>query len=80
MGRNIWQSEHPVEMIKAVRSIVHGNANVDSAYDLYKKLVSEGPKKKNKSKKSTQSESKKPTQSKSNKAKTPETKPNPTKK
>ncbi len=72
MGRNIWQSEHPVAMIKAVRSIVHGNANVDSAYNLYKKLVSEGPKKKNKSDK--------PTQSKSNKAKTTQSKPDPTKK
>ena len=67
-------------MIKAVRSIVHGNANVDSAYDFYKKLVSEGPKKKNKSKESTENKSKKPTENKSNKAKTPETKPNPTKK
>ena len=28
MGRNIWQSSHPVSMIKAVRSIVHSNANV----------------------------------------------------
>ena len=25
MGRNIWQSDNPVPMIKAVRSIVHGN-------------------------------------------------------
>jgi|TARA_Y100000294_G_C8521783_1_gene323217 putative autoinducer-2 (AI-2) aldolase len=38
MGRNIWQSEHPVPMIRAVRAIVHGNANVDEAYDLYKKF------------------------------------------
>ena len=45
MGRNIWQSEHPVAMIRAVRSIVHGNSNVDQAYDFYKKLVSEDPKK-----------------------------------
>jgi putative autoinducer-2 (AI-2) aldolase len=49
MGRNIWQSEHPVAMIKAVRSIVHGNSNVEQAYSYYKKLVSEGPKRKNKS-------------------------------
>ena len=40
MGRNIWQSEHPVAMIRAVRSIVHGNSNVDQAFKLYKKLVS----------------------------------------
>ncbi|MCV0409578.1 3-hydroxy-5-phosphonooxypentane-2,4-dione thiolase [Nitrosopumilus sp.] len=46
MGRNIWQSEHPVSMIKAVRAIVHGNQNVDQAFKLYKKLVSEEPKQK----------------------------------
>ncbi len=54
MGRNIWQSEHPVAMIRAVRSIVHGNSNVDQAFKLYKKLVSEESKtkkqQKNKSK------------------------------
>ena len=36
MGRNIWQSEHPIAMIRAVRSIVHGNSNVEQAYDMYK--------------------------------------------
>jgi putative autoinducer-2 (AI-2) aldolase len=51
MGRNIWQSENPVAMIKAVRSIVHGNSNVDQAFKLYKKLSSE--KKQNESKKPT---------------------------
>ena len=44
MGRNIWQSEHPVSMIKAVRAIVHNNQNVDQAFKLYQKLVSEEPK------------------------------------
>ena len=44
MGRNIWQSKHPVAMIKAVRAIVHGNQNVDEAFKLYKKLASESPK------------------------------------
>jgi len=29
MGRNIWQSNSPVAMIKAVRAIVHGNADVN---------------------------------------------------
>jgi len=67
MGRNIWQSEHPVAMIRAVRSIVHGNSTVDQAYNFYKKLVSEGPKKKNKSNKPDQNKStqNKPTQNKS---------------
>ncbi|KAF6244060.1 3-hydroxy-5-phosphonooxypentane-2,4-dione thiolase [Nitrosopumilus sp. b1] len=44
MGRNIWQSDYPVPMIKAVRAIVHGNANVNKAYELYKKFVKESPK------------------------------------
>ncbi len=35
MGRNIFQSEHPVAMIKAVRAIVHENASVDQAYELF---------------------------------------------
>ena len=45
MGRNIWQSKHPVAMIKAVSAIVHGNSNVDQAYKLYKKLINQEPQK-----------------------------------
>lgn len=41
MGRNIWQSKHPVPMIRAVRAIVHGNVNVNEAYDLFKRLSKE---------------------------------------
>jgi len=41
MGRNIFQSESPVSMIRAVRSIVHNNATVDDAYDLFCKLRNE---------------------------------------
>jgi putative autoinducer-2 (AI-2) aldolase len=41
MGRNIWQSKYPVPMIRAVRAIVHGNSNVEQAYDLFKKLCDE---------------------------------------
>jgi len=41
MGRNIWQSQHPVPMIRAIRSIVHGNANVDQAYKMYQQLIKE---------------------------------------
>lgn len=37
MGRNIWQSDHPVAMIKAVRAIVHENVDVKEAYDLFNK-------------------------------------------
>ncbi len=34
MGRNIFQSAAPVEMIRAVRAIVHEGAGVDDAYGL----------------------------------------------
>ncbi len=36
MGRNIFQSENPVAMIKAVRSVVHQGSSADQAYDLYR--------------------------------------------
>jgi len=41
MGRNIFQSESPVAMIRAVRSIVHENATVDEAYALFSKVKNE---------------------------------------
>ena len=34
MGRNIWQSDHPVAMLKALRSIVHEKATVKEALDV----------------------------------------------
>lgn len=37
MGRNIFQSEKPVAMIKAVRAIVHQGASADDAFDLFTK-------------------------------------------
>ena len=66
MGRNIWQSEHPVAMIQAARSIIHGNSNVEQAYTLYKKLAA-----KDKSKKQTKNKSKKPNNPNQNKSKKP---------
>ncbi len=50
MGRNIWQSQYPVPMIRAVRAIVHGNQTVNEAYDLFKRLAKESPSKTKKSK------------------------------
>ena len=38
MGRNIFQSENPVAMIKAVRAIVHENKTSKEAYEMYKSL------------------------------------------
>ena len=43
MGRNIWQSDNPVPMIRAVRAIIHGNANVSEAYELYKNFCKSKP-------------------------------------
>jgi putative autoinducer-2 (AI-2) aldolase len=40
MGRNIFQSEAPTAMIQAVRSVVHEEATVEQAYDLYQDLKS----------------------------------------
>ena len=37
MGRNIFQSDSPVGMIKAIRAVVHDNASVDEAYKIYEK-------------------------------------------
>jgi putative autoinducer-2 (AI-2) aldolase len=41
MGRNIFQSDSPVSMIKAVRSIVHDNANANEAFQLFNQLKEE---------------------------------------
>ena len=35
MGRNIWQSDYPVPMIKAVKAIVHDNVDVKEAYSIF---------------------------------------------
>lgn len=38
MGRNIWQSEYPVPMIRAVRSVVQEGMTPKEAFDLYTSL------------------------------------------
>src|ERR687892_1843154 len=35
MGRNIWQSNYAVAMIKSIRSIVHNNLDVKQAYQVF---------------------------------------------
>lgn len=35
MGRNIFQSEAPIAMLKAVQAVVHQNENAERAYQLY---------------------------------------------
>jgi putative autoinducer-2 (AI-2) aldolase len=37
MGRNIWQSDHPIAAIKAVRAVVHKKASVDEAMDVFER-------------------------------------------
>ena len=39
MGRNIWQSENPVPMIRAVRSIIHEGCSDQEAWDTYNMIV-----------------------------------------
>jgi putative autoinducer-2 (AI-2) aldolase len=46
MGRNIWQSDYPVSMIKAVRAIVHKNADAKEAYGIFLKEKEKEPKQK----------------------------------
>jgi putative autoinducer-2 (AI-2) aldolase len=42
MGRNIFQSEHPVAMIQAVRTVVHRNETPEKAFALYQDLARQG--------------------------------------
>lgn len=37
MGRNIWQSEFPISMIKTIKAIVHENFTVKESMDLFQK-------------------------------------------
>ena len=41
MGRNIWQSDNPVPMIRAVQSIIHQDNDADAAWKLYNQLIQE---------------------------------------
>lgn len=43
MGRNIFQAEDPVAMIKAVRAIVHEDRTVEEAYELLNEAKSSKP-------------------------------------
>jgi len=35
LGRNVWQNPHPVAMAKALHAIVHKNASVNDAYEIF---------------------------------------------
>jgi putative autoinducer-2 (AI-2) aldolase len=40
LGRNVWQDKHPVAMARALRAIIHENAAIRQAQDLYNSLKS----------------------------------------
>jgi len=42
MGRNIFQADAPVAMIKSVREVVHNGSKPDKAYEMYLDLKSQG--------------------------------------
>lgn len=42
MGRNVWQSEHPVPMLRALRAIVHERATAAQAQELFGELTRSG--------------------------------------
>ncbi len=45
MGRNIWQNDSPVAVLRAIRSIVHENNNAKQAHDIFLTLKEEESKK-----------------------------------
>ena len=40
LGRNIWQSDYPVAMIRAIRAIIHENATPKEAHELFNEVKS----------------------------------------
>lgn len=38
MGRNVWQSDYPVPMMRALRSVVHDTASPEEAHELFLEL------------------------------------------
>jgi putative autoinducer-2 (AI-2) aldolase len=41
LGRNIWQNDHPVAMIKALRAIIHEKASVKEANEIFEQVKRE---------------------------------------
>jgi putative autoinducer-2 (AI-2) aldolase len=43
LGRNIWQTEHPVAAIRAIRAIVHEDYLPKEAHDLFENVIAGKP-------------------------------------
>jgi 3-hydroxy-5-phosphonooxypentane-2,4-dione thiolase len=41
LGRNIWQTEHPVASIRAIRAIIHEGFTAKEAEDLYNQVIAQ---------------------------------------
>jgi putative autoinducer-2 (AI-2) aldolase len=41
LGRNVWQNDHPVAVARALRAIIHENATVKEAHELFKSVKRE---------------------------------------
>jgi putative autoinducer-2 (AI-2) aldolase len=39
LGRNIWQTQHPIAAIRAIRAIIHENYTAKEAGDLYNQII-----------------------------------------
>jgi putative autoinducer-2 (AI-2) aldolase len=39
LGRNIWQTEHPLAAIRAIRAIIHDNYTPQEAQDLFEQVI-----------------------------------------
>ena len=40
LGRNIWQNDYPVAMMRAIRGIIHENATPKKAQEIYDSIKS----------------------------------------
>jgi putative autoinducer-2 (AI-2) aldolase len=40
LGRNVWQNDHPVAVIRALRAVIHENATPKEAHDLFNRIKS----------------------------------------
>jgi putative autoinducer-2 (AI-2) aldolase len=41
LGRNVWQSPHPVAIMRALRAVIHENYSVKEAWDLFNSVKQE---------------------------------------